>query len=74
MDSQTKAIESTKKYLTTAASIAASVMLARTIVNEYLPKELRTIIFSAFHHRFDWFSTEHTIIIKEAEDLTSNEL
>ncbi|KAI0525115.1 hypothetical protein KFK09_004506 [Dendrobium nobile] len=74
MDSQTKAVESTKKYLTTAASIVASAMLARTIVNEYLPKELRTIIFSAFHHRFDWFSTEHTIVIKEAEDLTSNEL
>ncbi|XP_020689435.2 protein HYPER-SENSITIVITY-RELATED 4, partial [Dendrobium catenatum] len=75
MDSQiTKPIESMKKYLTTTASIVASAMLARTIVNEYLPKELRTIIFSAFHHRFDWFSTEHTIVIKEAEDLTSNEL
>ncbi|KAL0926026.1 hypothetical protein M5K25_004408 [Dendrobium thyrsiflorum] len=74
MDSQTKAVESTKKYLTTAASIVASAMLARTIVNEYLPKELRTIIVSAFHYRFGWFSTEHTVVIKEAEDLTSNEL
>ncbi|KAL0926027.1 hypothetical protein M5K25_004408 [Dendrobium thyrsiflorum] len=75
MDSQIKTVESTKKYLTTAASIVASAMLARTLVNEYLPKELRTIIFSAFRNRFGRFSTtEHTIVIKEAEDLNSNEL
>ncbi|KAI0525119.1 hypothetical protein KFK09_004510 [Dendrobium nobile] len=74
MDSQTKAVESTKKYLTTAVSIVGSAMVARTIVNQYLPNELRTIIFSAFHHRFGWFSTEHTIVIKETENLTSNEL
>ncbi|KAH0468419.1 hypothetical protein IEQ34_003452 [Dendrobium chrysotoxum] len=74
MDSQTKAVESTKNYLTTAASIVGSAMLAHTIVKDYLPKELRTIIFSAFHYSFGRFSTEHTIVIKEAEDLSSNEL
>lgn len=74
MDSQAKAIESTKKYLTTAASIAASAMLARTVVNEYLPYELRTIVSSGFDKLFNSFSTEHTIVIQENEGLTSNEL
>ncbi|KAI0525113.1 hypothetical protein KFK09_004504 [Dendrobium nobile] len=74
MDSQSKAIESAKKYLTTAASIAASAMLARTIVDEYLPYELRTIVSSGFDKLFGRFSSEHTIVIQETEGLTSNEL
>lgn len=74
MDSQTKAIESTKKYLTTAASIAASAMLARTVVNEYLPSELRAAVSSAYDKLFSRFSTEHTIVVQENEGLASNEL
>ncbi|KAI0525111.1 hypothetical protein KFK09_004502 [Dendrobium nobile] len=75
MDSQiTKPIESMKKYLTTTASIVASAMLARTIVNEYLPKELRTMVSAGFDRLFSRFSIEHAIVIQETEGLSSNEL
>ncbi|PKA49770.1 ATP-dependent zinc metalloprotease FTSH 8, chloroplastic [Apostasia shenzhenica] len=75
MDSETKkTLDTTKKYLTTAASIAASAMFARTIINEYLPNELRSMVSSGFDNIFSRFSTEHTIVIQETEGLSSNEL
>ncbi|KAH0468030.1 hypothetical protein IEQ34_003063 [Dendrobium chrysotoxum] len=67
-------MESIKKYLGIAASIAASAMLARTIVNEYLPNELRIIVHSAFNKLFGRFSTNQTIVIQKTEGLTSNKL
>ncbi|KAL0926029.1 hypothetical protein M5K25_004410 [Dendrobium thyrsiflorum] len=74
MDFQTKAMESIKKYLGIAASIAATAMLVRTIVNEYLPHELRIIVNSAFNKLFGRFSTNQTIFIQKTEGLTSNKL
>ncbi|KAI0525124.1 hypothetical protein KFK09_004515 [Dendrobium nobile] len=70
MDFQTKAMESIKKYL----GIAATAMLARTIINEYLPNELRIIVHFAFNKLFGRFSTNQTIIIHKTEGLTSNKL
>ncbi|KAI0523484.1 hypothetical protein KFK09_005879 [Dendrobium nobile] len=74
MDSQSQAIEFTKKYFTTIASITASTMLARTLINECLPSELRSLVSSSKAKLFSRFSTEHTIIIQQTEGLTPNEL
>jgi chaperone BCS1 len=46
MASYDKAIESYKKAITTAASVAASVMLVRSVVNELVPYEVRDVLFS----------------------------
>ncbi|KAK8949666.1 hypothetical protein KSP39_PZI005050 [Platanthera zijinensis] len=74
MDSQSKTIESATKYLTTAASVAASAMLVRTVVNEYLPGEFRTLLSSGFDRLFSRFSTDRVIVIRQTEGLVSNEL
>lgn len=74
MDSQSKAMEFTQKYFTTIASITASTMLARTMMNEFLPNELRSLVSSGIQKLFSRFSTEHTIIIQQTEGLISNEL
>uniref|UniRef100_A0A0A9DZB1 Mitochondrial chaperone BCS1 n=1 Tax=Arundo donax TaxID=35708 RepID=A0A0A9DZB1_ARUDO len=41
-----KAMESYKKAITTAASVAASLMLVRSVVNEVVPYEVREMLFS----------------------------
>ncbi|TVU01935.1 hypothetical protein EJB05_52582 [Eragrostis curvula] len=46
MASHDKAIESYKKTITTAASVAASLMLVRGVVNELVPYEVRDLLFS----------------------------
>ncbi|TVU01936.1 hypothetical protein EJB05_52583 [Eragrostis curvula] len=46
MASYDKVIESYKKTITTAASVAASLMLVRGVVNELVPYEVRDLLFS----------------------------
>ncbi|KAH0466783.1 hypothetical protein IEQ34_004021 [Dendrobium chrysotoxum] len=74
MESRSKAMETTKNYLTTAASVAASAMLARTVINEFLPSELRSLASMGIHKLFGRLSAEQTIIIRQTEGLNSNEL
>ncbi|KAK8949130.1 hypothetical protein KSP39_PZI005046 [Platanthera zijinensis] len=75
MDSHSQIMESAKKYLTTAASVAASAMLARTVVNEFLPNEFRTLLSSGFHRLFSRVSTDSVIVvIRQTERRISNEL
>ncbi|CAD5170398.1 unnamed protein product, partial [Musa acuminata subsp. malaccensis] len=72
MAAENKFFESYKKALTTAASVAASMMLARTVVNEVIPYELRDYIFSRFDCLRSRLSSEHTIVIDQAEGYASN--
>ncbi|PKU70977.1 AAA-ATPase At3g50940-like [Dendrobium catenatum] len=74
MESRSKVMETAKNYLTTAASVAASAMLARTVINEFLPSELRSLASTGIHKLFGRFSAEHTIIIPQTEGLNPNEL
>ncbi|KAK8959242.1 hypothetical protein KSP40_PGU009017 [Platanthera guangdongensis] len=67
MDSHRQTLESAKKYLTTAASVAASAMLARTVVKEFLPNELRTLLSSGFDRLFSRVSTDSVIVIRQTE-------
>ncbi|KAG0490818.1 hypothetical protein HPP92_007681 [Vanilla planifolia] len=74
MDSQKKSLETTKNYLTTAASIAASAMLVRTVVNDYLPYELRNLFSNGIDKLLNRFSQEITIVVQENEGLNTNDL
>ncbi|XP_052155018.1 AAA-ATPase At3g50940-like [Oryza glaberrima] len=72
MASYDKAIESYKKAITTAASVAASVMLVRSVVNELVPYEVRDVLFSSLGYLRSQISSQHTIIIEETEGWSHN--
>lgn len=72
MASYDKAFESYKKALTTAASVAASMMLVRSVVNELVPPELRDLVFSGFGYLRSRTSSDHTIIVEKKNDGFSN--
>lgn len=69
-----KAIESYKKAVTTAASLAASAMLVRGVVNELVPYEVRDLLFSGLGYLRSRMSSRHTVVIEETEGWTSNQL
>ncbi|KAJ0985814.1 hypothetical protein J5N97_004170 [Dioscorea zingiberensis] len=65
----------TKTLLSTAASLGASVVLARTIINDVLPDSLRHHLLNSLHHLFGRrFSSHLTIIIGEYNGFASNEI
>uniref|UniRef100_A0A0D9WKG2 AAA+ ATPase domain-containing protein n=1 Tax=Leersia perrieri TaxID=77586 RepID=A0A0D9WKG2_9ORYZ len=72
MASYDKAIESYKKAITTAASVAASVMLVRSVVNELVPYEVRDMLFSGLSYLRSQISSQHTIVIEENEGWSHN--
>jgi chaperone BCS1 len=72
MASYDKAFESYKKALTTAASVAASVMLVRSVVNDVVPYELRELVFSGFGYLRSRVSSQHTIIVEKKNDGFTN--
>lgn len=65
-------LDTYKKALTTAASFAASAMLARTVINEFLPHELQNYIYSTIGGLRTRLSSEHTIVIEQNEGYNSN--
>ncbi|OAY82697.1 putative mitochondrial chaperone bcs1 [Ananas comosus] len=74
MASYEKAIESYKKAVTTAASVAASAMLLRGVVNELVPHEVRDFIFSGIHDLRSCMSSQHTIVIEQTEGYANNQI
>lgn len=74
MASYDKAMESYKKAVTTAASLAASAMLVRGVVNELVPYEVRDLLFSGMGYLRSHMSSQHTIIIEETEGWANNQL
>ncbi|KAL6641051.1 hypothetical protein ACP70R_019232 [Stipagrostis hirtigluma subsp. patula] len=72
MASYDKTIESCKKVITTAASIAASAMLVRSVVNEVVPYEVRDMLFSSFSYLRSSTSAQHTIIVEKKNDGLAN--
>ncbi|CAN8254768.1 unnamed protein product [Cochlearia groenlandica] len=63
-----------KTVLSTAASVAATAMLAKSLVQDYLPDEVHYFISHGFHALFAYFSTQMTINIEEFEGLVHNEV
>ncbi|CAN6273207.1 unnamed protein product [Urochloa humidicola] len=72
MASYDKAIESYKNTIATAASIAASLMLVRSVVNELVPPEVRDVLFSHLGYLRWHMSSQHTIVIEERTDGLAN--
>ncbi|KAL6618678.1 hypothetical protein ACP70R_033817 [Stipagrostis hirtigluma subsp. patula] len=71
MASYDKTIENYKKVITTAASVGASMMLVRSVVNEVVPCELRNMLLSGFSYLWPNMSSQHTIIIDKKNDAWS---
>ncbi|XP_010263593.1 PREDICTED: protein HYPER-SENSITIVITY-RELATED 4-like [Nelumbo nucifera] len=67
-------IPSTKTVLSAAASLAASVMLVRSIVHDFLPHEVQHYVFSGLRSILTRFSSELTIVIQEFDGLTNNQI
>ena len=63
-----------KALLSTAASIAASAVLIRSIANDFLPHELITFFHSGIHSISRQFSSQFTIVIEEFKGLLKNEV
>lgn len=64
-----------KSVISTIASVAAAAMVARTIINDFLPHEIHDYFFSAvksfFYRRF---SSEITLIVNEFDGLETNQI
>ncbi|KAJ6346026.1 hypothetical protein OIU78_008635 [Salix suchowensis] len=60
--------------ISAAASAAATMMLLRSLVKEYLPRELRSYIFYKFKTLINSFSSELTLVVEEYDNLNHNNL
>lgn len=60
--------------ISTAASLAASAVLLRTIANDLLPRDLRRPLSSALAGLLHRLSSEFTVIIEEYEGIAINQL
>ncbi|KAJ8649150.1 hypothetical protein MRB53_002173 [Persea americana] len=65
---------SAKAILSTAGSLAASVVLIRTIANDLIPHQFQDYLLSTFHTLFSRFSSQLTIIIDEFDGFSTNQI
>lgn len=63
-----------KSVLSTAASLAASAMLIRSICNELLPTDIQDYIYSSLHNLSCHISPQITIVVEEFQGLSINEV
>ncbi|KAH7651026.1 mitochondrial chaperone BCS1 protein [Dioscorea alata] len=63
-----KVMRSTKDFLTTAASLAATAVVARTVINDLVPYELRDYILSGINYLRSRSSSHDLIIVIEEKD------
>ncbi|KAK0605714.1 hypothetical protein LWI29_029949 [Acer saccharum] len=70
----TKEIPSASSLFATYASMTASVMLVRTVVNDLVPSPLRVYAHSAFRHFFKTRSSDLTLIIDESNNISRNQI
>jgi chaperone BCS1 len=62
------------KTIATAASLAASLMLVRSLANELLPSEAREVLSAALSSLRSHLTWQHTIVIEENEGWCSNHI
>ncbi|PIA55745.1 hypothetical protein AQUCO_00700218v1, partial [Aquilegia coerulea] len=65
---------STSTLFSAYASITASVMLVRSIVNEVIPQQLQTQLLSKFRYLFNPLSSQLTLVIDEYDGIARNEV
>ncbi|ESQ28959.1 hypothetical protein EUTSA_v10023872mg, partial [Eutrema salsugineum] len=63
-----------KTALTAVASVAAAAMLARSVVQDYMPSEVHEFISCGFRRFFGYFSFQMTAVIEEFGGFENNEL
>ncbi|KAK4366305.1 hypothetical protein RND71_014185 [Anisodus tanguticus] len=63
-----------KTVLSTVGSVAATAMLVRTIVHDYIPPELHEYLFFGLKKMFTKFSNQLTMVIDEFDGLVNNEI
>lgn len=63
-----------KAVLSVAASLAASAVVLRTVVNELIPRELRDHIFSTASTFLAGFSSTFSIVVQEFHGMLPNEM
>lgn len=63
-----------KAVLSAAASVTATVMVARSITQDLLPEDLRYYFSSALQGFLARFSSQLTLVIKEYDGLVSNQI
>ncbi|GMN29346.1 hypothetical protein TIFTF001_002396 [Ficus carica] len=69
-----KNLATVKLVLTTAASVAATAMVAGSLVQDYLPYEFRDIFFSRIRNFLSRFSTRMTVVIDESDGFDMNDV
>lgn len=67
-------IPSAKTMISAAASAAATIVLFRSLVKEYLPYEFQSYIFYKLKTMINSFSSEFTLVIEEYDNLNHNNL
>ncbi|CAI9780548.1 unnamed protein product [Fraxinus pennsylvanica] len=63
-----------KTVLSTLGSVAATVVVVRSVVHDYLPHEFQDYIYSGLRNLFNKFSNELTMVIDEFDGLVNNEI
>nr|CAD1823897.1 unnamed protein product [Ananas comosus var. bracteatus] len=69
-----KAIESYKKAIAAAASVAASAMLLHGVVSQLVPHEVRDFIFAGIHDLRSRMSSQQAIVIEQTEGFANNQI
>ncbi|KAL1810162.1 hypothetical protein ACET3Z_027152 [Daucus carota] len=64
----------TKTIISTIGTIAATAMVARSIVRDYVPSEIQDYFHLGLRHFFSHFSNELTMVINEYEEIERNEI
>ncbi|KAL3580666.1 hypothetical protein D5086_018501 [Populus alba] len=67
-------IPSVKTLISAAASAAATIVLFRSLVKEYLPYEVQNYFFYKLKTLINSFSSEFTLVIEEYDSLNHNNL
>lgn len=63
-----------KTVLSTAASLAASAMLIRSVANDFLPAEIYDYLDSKIHLVSQYFSSQLTIVVEEFQGFSINQV
>ncbi|KAJ0771226.1 putative AAA+ ATPase domain, ATPase, AAA-type, core, AAA-type ATPase domain-containing protein [Helianthus annuus] len=67
-------IGTAKTIMSTVGSIAAAVMVVRSVSHDYLPPEFQEFMYLSFRNFINKFSTQLTMIIYEFEGIRDNEI
>lgn len=65
---------STKVVISAAASAAATAMIARSVIRDYIPQELQRYLYSKLQKLLGSLSNQFTVVIEDFDGLNPNEL